>query len=204
MSEFDAKAATWDADPVKVARAAAVAEGIRCRVKLSPDVRAMEFGSGTGLLSFFLQPDLGHVTLVDSSEGMLKVAARKIADGGIDNMTTLQLDLNTDPLPEQRFELIYSLMTVHHVPDTARLLRDLLTLLETGGHLCVADLDAEDGSFHGEGFDGHNGFDRMHLETLAEQAGFQAVDFSTVFHMTRVKDGVAQEYPIFLMVCRKG
>ncbi|MCB1901344.1 MAG: class I SAM-dependent methyltransferase [Rhodocyclaceae bacterium] len=203
MNVFDSKAATWDTDPVKVARAAAVADEIRKNVPLTPAVNAMEFGSGTGLLSFFLQCDLGHVTLVDSSKGMLEVAAQKIAAGGIENMRTLRLDLDTDPLPTQRFDLIYSLMTVHHVPDTARLLTDLHTLLQPGGHLCVADLDAEDGSFHGDGFSGHNGFDRQHLGELAEQAGFQAVSFSTVFRMTREKDCHKREYPIFLMVCSK-
>lgn len=203
MSQFDAKAATWDDDPAKVARAAAVAEGIRRGVPLSRRMRAMEFGSGTGLLSFFLQPELGDVTLIDSSEGMLKVAAQKIADGAIDNMRPLRLDLATDPLPAQRFDLIYSLMTAHHVPDTARLLTDLHTLLAPGGILCVADLDAEDGAFHGKGFDGHNGFDRTQLGGLAEQAGFRSVDFSTVFRMTRASGDATKEYPIFLMICRK-
>ena len=204
MSEFDAKAATWDADPVKVDRAAAVATGIRERVPLSRHMQAMEFGCGTGLLSFFLQPELGHITLVDSSEGMLQVAAQKIAAGNIDNMEPLRLDLATDPLPTQRFDLIYSLMTAHHVPDTARLLRDMHALLEPGGYLCVADLDAEDGAFHGEGFAGHNGFDRAQLGELAEQAGFRAAGFSTVFRMTRGSGDAAREYTIFLMVCCKG
>jgi SAM-dependent methyltransferase len=204
MSQFDAKAATWDADPVKVARSAAVAEEIRRCVPLSGALRAMEFGSGTGLLSFFLQPDLRHVTLVDSSAGMLKVAAQKIAAGGIANMRPLRLDLATDPLPEERFDLIYSLMTAHHVPDTARLLQDLHTLLEPGAYLCVADLDAEDGSFHGDDFDGHKGFDRTHLGALAETVGFRDVAFSTVFRMKRARGEVEREYPIFLMVGRKG
>ena len=204
MSQFDAKAATWDADPVKVDRSAAVADGVRRCVPVSRELRAMEFGCGTGLLSFFLQPDLGHITLVDSSAGMLTVAAQKIADGGFDNMSPLKLDLATDPLPAERFGLIYSLMTAHHVPDTARLLQDLYTLLEPGGYLCVADLDAEDGTFHGDDFDGHNGFDRAHLGGLAEEAGLREVTFSTVFRMTRTRGEGAREYPIFLMRCRKG
>ncbi|PKO57114.1 MAG: class I SAM-dependent methyltransferase [Betaproteobacteria bacterium HGW-Betaproteobacteria-21] len=203
MSQFDAKAATWDADPVKVARAAAVAEAIRSWVPLSRHTRGMEFGSGTGLLSFFLQPDVGQLTLVDSSEGMLVVAAQKIADGNIHNMQTLLLDLTTDPMPVQRFNLIYSLMTAHHVPDTGQLLQDLHTLLEPGGYLCVADLDAEDGSFHGEGFDGHNGFERAQLGALAEKAGFSGVEFSTVFRMTRGAGDGVRDYPIFMMCCRK-
>ena len=28
-------------------------------------------------------------------------------------------------------------------------------VIAVAGFLCIADLDAEDGSFHGEGFDGH-------------------------------------------------
>ena len=155
------------------------------------------------LLSFFLQPDVGHLTLVDSSTGMLEVAERKIAAGSIDNMRTLGLDLATDPLPGERFGLIYSLMTAHHVPDTVRLLRDLHALLEAGGYLCLADLDAEDGSFHGDGFDGHRGFDRDHLGGLAAEAGFCEVSFPRCSHAAH--GGVAaREYPIFLMVGRKG
>lgn len=203
MSQFDDKAATWDADPVKVARAEAVAEAIRSRVPLSRRTRAMEFGSGTGLLSFFLQSGVGHLTLMDSSEGMLAVAERKIVDGKFDNMRTLRLDLAADPLPSQRFDLIYSLMTAHHVPDTARLLRDLHALLEPGGQLCIADLDAEDGSFHGAGFDGHKGFERAHLGGLAQEAGFTAVAFSTVFRMTRGEGASTRDYPIFMMYSRK-
>lgn len=83
------------------------------------------------------------------------------------------------------------------------MLQDLYTLLEPGGYLCVADLDAEDGSFHGAGFDGHNGFERVQLGALAEKAGFSGVDFSTVFRMTRGSDDGVRDYPIFMMCCRK-
>jgi predicted TPR repeat methyltransferase len=60
---FDERAESWDDDPVRVARAAAVAEGIRSRVPLSSAMRALEYGCGTGLLSFELRHELGHITL---------------------------------------------------------------------------------------------------------------------------------------------
>ena len=106
MNEFDQKAAQWDAKPVRVERALAVADSIKAAVPLSPHMTALEYGCGTGLVSFALQSQLGHITLADSSTGMLTVLQEKIATGNIQNMTPLQLDLITDPLPAERYQLI--------------------------------------------------------------------------------------------------
>jgi ubiquinone/menaquinone biosynthesis C-methylase UbiE len=76
--DFDDKARTWDSDPIKRERALAVAAAIRQRVPLARDWRALEYGCGTGLLSFALHAELGQMTLADSSSGMLAVLAEKI------------------------------------------------------------------------------------------------------------------------------
>jgi ubiquinone/menaquinone biosynthesis C-methylase UbiE len=57
---FDNKAQTWDADPIKQERALAVAAALCQRVPLSTAWQALEYGCGTGLLSFALQADLGE------------------------------------------------------------------------------------------------------------------------------------------------
>jgi ubiquinone/menaquinone biosynthesis C-methylase UbiE len=184
--------------PVRVERALAVADGIKAGITLTPQMTALEYGCGTGLLSFALQPYLGHITLADSSPGMLSVLREKIAAGSIQNtctahnrlrcsagVTPMQLDVTTDPLPSERYPLIYTLMTLHHIPDTDKTLQAFYTLLGRPGYLCVADLDKEDGSFHQDEFHGHLGFDRDELSAKARQAGFQAIRFTTVFHMIK-------------------
>ena len=40
----------------------------------------LEFGCGTGLLSFSLMDRIGTALLVDSSEGMIDIVRKKIAD----------------------------------------------------------------------------------------------------------------------------
>jgi len=200
---FDQSADQWDADPVKVARATAVAEAIRRAVPLSSESRAMEYGCGTGLVSFALRGSLGHITLADVSPGMLAVVARKLAAAPGPDMSPLQLDLLADPLPDPRFELIYSLMTFHHLADIDTVLAHCHALLVPGGRLCVADLDAEDGSFHGADFDGHTGFDRAVLAGQARRAGFAEVRFETVFHMHRPDSAGQRDFPLFLMTARK-
>lgn len=200
---FDASAKTWDADPVKIARAEAVAAGIRQHVPLSPRMRGLEYGCGTGLLGCALQPDLGHITLADSSTGMLAVLDEKIAAARATNMRSLKLDLVTDALPDERYDLICTMMTLHHIDDTDRILADLYTLTAPSGYLCIADLDAEDGSFHGPDFSGHKGFEREALARQAKRAGYRQVGFSTVFHMSKGSGPGQTEFPIFLMVAKK-
>ena len=200
-SSFDASAKTWDQDPVKLARAQAVADGIRSQVP--PQARALDYGCGTGLLGFALRSHCGQIALADSSAGMLAVLDEKIAASSATNMRSTRLDLVTDPLPPDRYELICTLMTAHHIADTDKLLRDLHALLASPGYLCIADLDAEDGSFHGPEFDGHQGFVRDALKRKAEAAGFRDVSFTTVFQMQKGSGPQQTEFPIFLMVARK-
>jgi ubiquinone/menaquinone biosynthesis C-methylase UbiE len=204
MTNFDEEAKTWDASPLHVARANAVAAAIQNRLPLRPSMRAMEYGSGTGLLSFALRAGVGHITLADSSPGMLAVLTEKIAAHGADDtMRPLRLDLATDPTPNERFQLIYSLMTLHHISDTGKILRDFCTLLNPGGWLCIADLDQEDGSYHGPDFGGHAGFNREALAAEARQAGLGNIAFSTVFHMPKVVAGRKKDFPLFLMSAQK-
>src|SRR6186713_3172312 len=97
-SDFDARAATWDDDPTKIERAQAVANAIVRHVSLTGAMNAMEYGCGTGLLSFMLRPRLGRITLADVSDGMLAVAEGKIAAAHDTAMRTVKLDLLIDPM----------------------------------------------------------------------------------------------------------
>lgn len=203
VADFDARAATWDEDPAKIERARAVADAIDREAPLSPSMRALEYGAGTGLLSFLLRPRLGEIVLADVSEGMLEVARGKIAAAGDASMHAVRLDLLHDPVPVERYDVVYSLMTLHHVRDTATILRRFHETLAHPGLLLVADLDAEDGSFHGEGFDGHSGFDRAALREQALAAGFADARFVTAYEMTKETRHGVRTFPIFLMIAVK-
>lgn len=202
-AHFDAKALQWDANPVFRERGQKIAQAIRQAVPLHPQMSALDYGSGTGLLSFPLKDELGAILLADSSNGMLDVVSKKIAEQGVRNMTAVKLDLLTDPLPAQRFDLIYTSMTLHHVPDTDHILRVFHDLLQPGGYLCIADLDKEDGSFHGPEVDVHHGFERTDLMRRAEKAGFEDIRFQTVFSIAKEQQTGTRDYPVFLLTARR-
>lgn len=202
-AHFDSKARQWDENPVFQERANKIAAAIVAGVPLTPTMRALDYGSGTGMLSFPLQEQLGHITLKDTSAGMLTVADEKIAAWGIGNMSTRLMDLTAVPMPDERYDLIYSSMTLHHIPDTNAILQAFHMLLNPGGWLCIADLDPEDGSFHGIQVDVHHGFERSVLATKTEQAGFNDIRFSTVFEIVKQTESGDRVYPVFLMLARR-
>lgn len=201
MSDYDARAADWDKDPIRLERASAVAIAMRGQIILSQEMSVLEFGCGTGLLSFCLQPYLGQIVLADNSKGMLKVLREKIADRGVSNMTPVFLDLISDTLPLDRYDLIYTLLTMHHILDTDQALRCFHAMLKPGGLICISDLDKEDGSFHSSdsGFNGHNGFERSELNQKFIKAGFTGARFSTCYQLPRN----GRLYPLFLAIAEK-
>jgi len=205
MSRFDEEAKTWDT-PESQERAKQIAIAIKSQVAISSNMSAFEYGCGTGQLSFELCGNLGPITLADISTGMLEVLRGKIKEQSAENMTPLQLDLTNDPLPNKKFDLIYTAMTLHHITDTDDILRKFYKLLNSGGTLCIADLDKEDGSFHGHDVDDvHLGFDREELANLVQKIGFTNIKISTAYRMQKEvgKEGETTTFPIFLMSARK-
>ena len=204
MTDFDERAKDWGSDPKKVERARVVADAIRKAIPLSSEVNALEYGCGTGLLSFALQEDLGQITLADTSQGMLTVLSDKIASAGVTNMHPVRLDLSTDPLPDEKYHITYSLMVLHHVHNARGILGRFYDVLEPNGYLIIADLDKEDGSFHTDGTtDVHKGFGRTELQKWVEAAGFGNVRFSTVYEIKKRIGNKEKVFPVFLMVAQK-
>jgi ubiquinone/menaquinone biosynthesis C-methylase UbiE len=203
MTDFDAKARTWDADASKVERAERVAEAIRRQLPGHASMSVLEYGCGTGLLGFALQPHVVRLTLADTSREMLAVLREKIEATGARNMTPLQLDLLTDPLPADRFDLVCTLLTLHHIPDTDAILARFHDVLAPGGAVAISDLDAEDGSFHGADVDVHHGFDRVVLERKMERAGFTGIRFTTAHAVLKDTAQGKRSFPVFLAMARR-
>jgi ubiquinone/menaquinone biosynthesis C-methylase UbiE len=200
MDEFDRKAAEWDKSMMHRHRAEAVAEAIARQIPLNRTMSAMEFGAGTGLLSFNLRKQLGNITLIDSSEGMVKVLREKTQENEQERMKVIKANLEKENYEDEKFDLIYTLMVLHHVDDVALILGKFNDMLKPGGYLAIADLHSEDGSFHGDGFTGHRGFDTNELAILLEKHGFGEVSHRTVYTIERpAADESIKKFGVFLM-----
>jgi ubiquinone/menaquinone biosynthesis C-methylase UbiE len=212
---FDEVARSWDKEERRHMRAKAVAEIMRAGLSTAAGGRALDFGCGTGLLSFELREDFSQIVLLDASAGMIDVLRRKIerddearrGKGSVSGAAMLPVcgTLGDGAPLLSRFDLAYSMLVLHHLSDTAAALLGLASVLRHGGALRIVDLDKEDGSYHEDeaGFDGYDGFDREDLAALTVGAGFAKVRFETAWVERRVEGGSTREYPMFLMSAEK-
>ncbi len=195
-THFDTAARDWDQRPMSQ-QLAAVPERLLAQLPLQASDHVLDFGAGTGLLSVPIAPKVAQVTALDMSAAMLQVLDEK----GLANITTLQQDIFAG-LPG-RYHAVVSCMALHHVADTAALLRAFAAALHPGGRIALVDLYQEDGSFHGDneakGVQ-HFGFAPEALQALAEQAGLMDIAFSDIL---RLQHRNGRAYPLFLMTGRK-
>ncbi|NOY93704.1 MAG: class I SAM-dependent methyltransferase [Deltaproteobacteria bacterium] len=195
---FEDKAAEWDARPLPAIISEGVGRALLEHVELTPDMQVMDFGAGTGLICCHVAPHVAKIYAVDISEAMLEqLAAKPELQGKVEPVCRDILEAAL----EEKVDLIISAMALHHVEHTDRLLKAFAQQLAPGGKLALADLDAEDGSFHPADIEGvyHAGFDRDELGALLEANGFEDVQFVTAAEVE--KNG--RHYPIFLLTATK-
>jgi ubiquinone/menaquinone biosynthesis C-methylase UbiE len=205
-SRFDEAAAHWDNNPGRVDLARAVGEAIGRAIPFQPGWRALDYGAGTGLLSLNLQPRVASMVAVDTSTGMLEKLMQKLAAAAISNVQTRHWDLEAKPFPEAGFDLVVSSMTLHHLRNVPLVLSRLADILRPGAWLAVADLDSEDGSFHGQADDVfHHGFERGQIAGWLTNARLRWVSVSDAHSMSKPSStGQVRSYGIFVAVGQKG
>jgi ubiquinone/menaquinone biosynthesis C-methylase UbiE len=203
-ARFDALANEWDSDPRRVFMAQKIARAMRHALAPSGNEIALELGAGTGLVTLIMARHVAHLTALDVSTGMLEVLRAKCAAKHLENVDTIAGSV-PEAIPPARYDLIYASMLLHHISAVPALLGVLFGHVVPGGRVALADLDAEDGSFHGdaEGV-AHHGFDRDVLAGWLRGAGFTAPQWSTAHTVQREgDDGSVRDYPIFLAVSQR-
>lgn len=203
MSEFDDRARDWDKNQRYIDRSEAVAKAILQTIPFKKSMKALEYGSGTALLSFALKDKFEDIVLMDNSQEMTTVTAEKIADQNIKNMKPLFFDLEHQDY-EGEFDIIYNQMVMHHVAEIDVVLFKFYKLLNPGGYLAIADLYAEDGTFHSEGFNGHLGFDMEQLSNKLKLIGYSNIKHQQCYSIQKTnEEGKVSDYPIFLLTASK-
>ena len=204
MNEFDIKASGWDSNPMHWDRSEKIAEEIIKLIPLKMEMTALEYGAGTGITSFLLKDYLKEITLMDNSSEMIKVMDEKIRTTGVKNLNTLNFDLEHNDYNKDKFDLIFTQMVLHHVNDIDSIINRFSKLLNQGGYLAIADLYPEDGSFHGEGFNGHKGFDPEKLSEIIRKNSFQETSYFTCFTINKkISDNETKKFDLFLLIAAR-
>jgi len=202
---FDEFAQTWDTSR-RILRAKEIADEISKTLSLEIEdttkYTAMEFGCGTGLVSFNLHNHFNKIYLLDSSKEMIKVLESKIEKYEVNNMFSYHSD---EKLIDEKVDIIYTSMVLHHIQDIKETVCKFYEILNEDGFLIIIDLNKEDGSFHKneKNFNGHNGFDQDLFKTILEEAGFRDINVHTFYNNVKVIDDEEIDYSLFLLKGKK-
>lgn len=201
---FDQHATTWDT-PDRIQRAQHIADAIKPTLGLTETATVLEFGCGTGLVSFCLDQPVKRLVMLDTSEAMIQVLTKKIHHHGTHYMTPIHGDLTTDQVLTETFNTIHTTLVLHHIDNYTDILQKFYDLLEPGGILTVVDLNQEDGSFHAhlEGARVHHGFNQDTLREKLTAIGFKDVTSKTIYHGQRDHHEKVSDYSIFMMTGKK-
>ena len=195
---FAEKSKSWDMNSKRVKNAKSIAKSIQKNIELKPTMKLMDFGAGTGLLSYFVAPYVDTIVMVDNSPSMLEKFREKASEFEC-KTEVREVDLSATTLNE-KFDGIISSMTIHHVEDQKALFTKFYNMLEEGGFIAIADLDSEDGSFHSDNTGVfHFGFEQEMLEQIAKEVGFKEINFELASTIKKPH----QEFTVFLMTAKR-
>jgi ubiquinone/menaquinone biosynthesis C-methylase UbiE len=127
----------WKAKSAAMGRA--VTEALVTYACPQQGMRVLDLASGTGEPAISLASKVGsegHVTALDLSADLLKIAEERARQRGLTNVSTRQADAHNLPLPDANFDLATCRFGVMFFADIDQALRETHRVLKLGGRAC--------------------------------------------------------------------
>ncbi len=118
----------------------AVRDAALARAYLRPEMVVADVGCGTGFMAAGLAPLVQKVHALDGSPAMLAQAQQRLAQTG--NVTFGLMEGGRIPLPDASVDAAFANMMLHHCPDPAEAIGEMVRILKPGGRLVITDMDA--------------------------------------------------------------
>jgi len=186
--EFDQWSAEYDKSVLQKYLFAPAHNALLDDLAADPAQRVLDIGCGTGVFARRVAGALPECTVtgLDISEGMIRVANEKMADG--ERMTFTVGDSEKLPFDDASFDVVTCSNSFHHYPKPDVVLGEFLRVLAPGGRAMIVDglVDHWWGNFLFqfiirlyEGGKVHH-HSRKEFESLLGEAGFGSVTFTSV------------------------
>lgn len=137
---WDNFAAKYAAMPVKD-KAAFERKKAVLREHLQPGASVFELGCGTGSLALEMAPLARHISALDSSAEMIRIATDKRAAQGVNNVEFRNGTVeSTTPAELAHYDSAWAFSILHLVPERKRALSRLFAVLKPGGTLVSSNV----------------------------------------------------------------
>lgn len=120
---------------------------------IQPGDTVLDLGCGGGIdaiLAAGRTGPAGRVIALDFLPEMLAATEKAAADAGVDNIETLEGEMEAIPLPDDSVDYIISNGAINLSPRKTRVLAECARVLRPGGRFCVSDIVVEEGALPAE------------------------------------------------------
>ena len=114
------------------------------RKYLTPEMRAVEFGCGTGSTAVLHAPHVKAYHGVDVSEKMVEIARGKAVEAGLENLTFTVGTLEDLGAADASTDVVLGLNILHLVPDLEGTLATVARMLVPGGRFFASTVCLDD------------------------------------------------------------
>lgn len=119
---------------------------------IGPNDRVLDVGCGTGFLLLEAARRARQAVGVDVSPAMLAEAKRKAEQDGLTNVALREAQAEALPFADERFDVVITRLTIHHMVDPHRVLREMYRVLRPEGRFAICDIvtaaDADKADLH--------------------------------------------------------
>ncbi len=114
--------------------------------------KVLDIGSGTGLLSLkLLQKADCKITGIDNSKEMMAIFRHKIRRLKLTSEITCKLmDADALNFKKETFDKVVSSVTLHHLKDKKKLIRQVYKILKPGGVFIIGEIDMDTTGKHND------------------------------------------------------
>lgn len=116
----------------------------KIRHTLTPEMKVMEFGCGTGSTAVQLAPRVMDYQAVDFSHNMIAIAQQKLIDTPISQLSFKQSTLEEFSLDGNSLDVVIGMSVLHLLNDPESAIQYVFSKLKPGGYFfsstaCIAD-----------------------------------------------------------------
>jgi SAM-dependent methyltransferase len=114
-------------------------EAIVAAASPGPDDTLLDVACGGGLVVCAFAPHLKHATGIDMTPAMLDRARALAVERNIENVAWREGDVTRLPYPDAHFAIVVTRFAVHHFPEPAVVMREMVRVCAPGGRIVVVD-----------------------------------------------------------------
>jgi SAM-dependent methyltransferase len=136
-----------------------------CELGIGSGWRCLEVGAGGGSMVQWMADQGASVVAID-------IDTRFVESLASDAIEVRRVDVRTDPLPQDEFDLVHARLVLEHLSDRRQILDRLIATLRPGGWVVIEDYDWSCFGFEGESPGFSSDIAEVILGFMAE-AGFE-------------------------------